>query len=113
MDTITFTWTITHLERETSDGFVFHAQYQFTGTDGTYNNSQFGNVKFERPDSLIPFEELTQELVTSWIESSVGEQQVDLMKQRINLSINQQYLPPPTAIGLPWAEEESEDRVFD
>lgn len=113
MNTTTFTWTITNLKRETTDGFVFHAQYQFTGTDGTYRGSQFGNVKFERPDSLIPFEELTQELVTSWIESAIGEQQVDLMKQAINASINQQYSPPPTTTGLPWAQEESGDRVFD
>ncbi|WJZ48253.1 hypothetical protein [Synechococcus phage DSL-LC02] len=111
MNSTTFTWAITNLERETADGFVFRAEYQFTGTDGTYRVSRFGNIKFERPDSLIPFEELTPELVSSWVESAVGEQQVNLMKESINLGISQQH-SPPTITGLPW-EEESEDRVFD
>lgn len=112
MNSTTFTWTITNLERETADGFVFRAEYQFTGTNGDYRDNRFGNVKFERPDSLIPFEELTPELVSSWVESAVGEQQVNLMKEAINSSIIQQHSPPPTTTGLPW-EEESGDRVFD
>ena len=74
--TTVFTWGIANLERETADGFVFTAHYTVNANDGTYNSGAYGSLGFERPENLIPYADLTQELVVSWVQEALGEEKV-------------------------------------
>ena len=67
----TITWTIAQLDRETSDGFVFTAHYRINADNGTYTAGAYGSLGFERPDTLIPFSDLTQEEVIGWVKEAL------------------------------------------
>jgi hypothetical protein len=70
--TTVFTWRIANLERETADGFVFTAHYTIDANDGTYNAGAYGSVGFERPENLIPFADLQEDVVIAWVQEAIG-----------------------------------------
>lgn len=103
----TFTWNIAQLERETNDGYVFTAHWNVNATetveDKTYSAGAYGSIGLERPEEdLIPFEELTEELVVSWVLDKLGEEQVVNMETSLTNQIQEQKTPSKIQ-GLPWA----------
>lgn len=101
--TTTFTWAIANLERETQDGFVYTAHYTIAANDGTYTASAYGSVGFERHDDLIPFSELTEELVVDWVQSAIGgAEKVAEIEAALQQQLNEQHAPTKQA-GVPWA----------
>ena len=70
--TTTFTWSINTLERETSDGYVYTAHYRVDAADESYTAGAYGSVGFERPETLIPYDDLTEEMVIGWVKESIG-----------------------------------------
>ena len=98
----TFEWKIAQLERETEDGFVFTAHYTVAANDGTYASSAYGSLGFERPDSLIPFADLTEEIVVGWVKEHFGAEKVAEIEQALENQISEQR-NPTKASGLPWA----------
>ena len=98
----TFEWKIAQLERETEDGFVFTAHYTVAANDGTYASSAYGSLGFERPDSLIPFADLTEEIVVGWVKERFGAEKVAEIEQALENQISEQR-NPTKASGLPWA----------
>lgn len=101
----TLTWSIAQLEREVSDGFVFTAHWRLDAKDGAFSAGTYGAVSFSRPDSLIPFDQLTEELVISWVKEELGASEVAKLEKFLNEKIqNQKY--PKTEQGLPWPTPE-------
>lgn len=101
MDT-TFTWNIANLERETSDGYVYTAHWTLSATDGEYSAGAYGSLGLERPEEeLIPYKELTKEIVIGWIKEKLGEEQVESMESALQTQIDEQKAPTK-ASGLPW-----------
>lgn len=99
---VTISWHIANLERETSDGYVYTAHWTVSATDGEYSSSSYGSVGFQRPDEeLIPFEELTEELVISWVQEKLGEEQVSLITSSLISQIDDQR-EPSSLSGVPW-----------
>ena len=68
----TFTWNISQLERETADGFVFTVHYTVNASDDTYSSGAYGSIGLERPDTLIPYSDLTEEIVLGWVKEKLG-----------------------------------------
>jgi hypothetical protein len=100
-DTV-FTWAITNLERETADGFVFVAHYTVNANDGTYSAGAYGSLGFERPENLIPFSELTEEIVVGWLKEKFGDEKVAEIEAALQSQIDEQRNPTKAA-GVPWA----------
>ena len=98
----TFTWAIANLERETADGFVFTAHYTVNANDGTYSSGAYGSLGFERPDNLIPFSELTEEVVVGWVKEHFGTEKVAEIEAALQAQIDEQRAPSK-ASGVPWA----------
>jgi hypothetical protein len=97
-----FTWAIANLERETDDGFVMTAHYTVAANDGTYSSSAYGSIGFQRPDNLIPFADLTQELVVSWVQEALGgDEKVAEIQAALQAQIDEQRAPSKAA-GVPW-----------
>jgi len=97
----TITWNIVQLEREINDGYVFTAHWEVTAQEGDLYARIYGSLGLQRPeDEFIPFEDLTEEIVISWVkeklETDVSEYENSLLAQ-IELQKN-----PPTTTGLPW-----------
>lgn len=98
----TFTWAIANLERETADGFVFTAHYTVNAADGTYTSGAYGSIGFQRPDDLIPFAELTEELVVEWVKEALGgDEKVAEIEAALQAQLDEQHAPTKAA-GLPW-----------
>jgi hypothetical protein len=101
--TTVFTWGIANLERETEDGFVFTAHYTVNANDGTYSSGAYGSIGFQRPENLVPFADLTQELVVSWVQEALGgEEKVNEIQAALQGQIDEQRHPTKAA-GVPWA----------
>jgi hypothetical protein len=98
----TFTWAVANLERETLDGFVFVAHYTIAANDGTYSSSAYGSIGFERPENLIPYADLTEELVIGWVKEALGgDEKVAEIEAALQEQLDQQHSPSKAA-GVPW-----------
>ena len=100
-DTV-FTWAIANLERETADGFVFTCHYTVNANDGTYSAGAYGSLGFERHDNLIPFADLTEEIVIGWVKDQFGAEKVAEIEAALQSQIDEQRNPTKAA-GVPWA----------
>jgi hypothetical protein len=101
METI---WSIANLERHTADGIVYTAHWTVSATDGDYSAGAYGSVGLEAPaegDTVIPYSELTEEIVIGWVKDKLGEEQVTSTETTLANQIAEQ-LAPKSASGLPW-----------
>ena len=101
--TTVFTWKIAQLERETADGFVFTAHYTVDANDGTYSAGAYGSIGFERPENLIPFADLTEDQVVTWVQEAIGgDEKVAEIETALQTQLDEQHHPSKAA-GVPWA----------
>jgi len=99
----TFTWGINTLERETDDGFVFTAHYAVTAKDEAYSAGAYGSIGFQRPENLIPYADLTEEIVIGWVKEALGgDEKVTEIEVALQAQIDEQRAPSKAA-GVPWA----------
>lgn len=98
----TFTWAIANLERETSDGFVFIAYYTVSAADDTYSAGAYGNIGFDRPDTLVAFADLTSDTVLGWVKAALTAEKVTEVEAVLQAKLDEQRAPTK-AQGLPWA----------
>jgi len=96
---IQFNWTISNLDRRTSDGFIKVAHWTCTGADGDINSSVYATVSFEDGTPVIPYDDVTEAEVLNWIfANGVDKDAVEAsIAERIEALKN-----PVEASGLPW-----------
>ena len=103
--TITKTWEVNTLQRELADGYVNKVIYRVNGTDGTYSTRATGEVDLEKPKTLIPYKDLTQETVIGWVKAKLEEQEtgsVAKIEKAIDDNITLQKTPVH-GVGTPWS----------
>lgn len=99
-----FTWGIAQLERHTADGIVFTVHYTINAADGTYSAGAYGSVGLEQPDpnNIIPFADLTPELVIGWTQEKIGgDEKVEEIEAALQAQLDEQHAPTK-AQGVPW-----------
>ena len=99
----TFTWTIANLERA-QDGYITIAHWRVDGTDDANSIGAYGTVNFnQEPDEeIIPFDQLTPEIVWPWVFEKLNKEEVEAAVQaKLDELAN-----PPLISGLPWATQE-------
>ena len=109
---VSYNWTINPLEAyPTSSGeldvvFVAHWQLHATETVGetTYNAQSIGTqgLTYASGSAFTPFEELTLEQVSGWVENAMGTGSVDSMKAGLAQNIANQIVPPTVTLQSPW-----------
>ena len=100
----TFTTTITAMYTiPTPTGYVVNVLYKVTGVDGTYTADIDGNTQFtpEQGATIIPYDQLTEAVVLSWIPESA----ITSAQECVQGQINSMITPPvsPTSQPLPWS----------
>jgi len=65
--TTAYNWTISQLDRNTSNGFVTTAHWQATAVDGDYTASIYSTCSWADGTVNIPYADLTQETVLGWV----------------------------------------------
>jgi hypothetical protein len=97
-----FTWGINTLERETEDGFVFTAHYTINASDDTYSSGAYGSIGFQRPENLIPYNQLDESTVIGWVQEALGgAEKVAEIEAALQQQIDEQR-SPSKATGVPW-----------
>lgn len=99
-----YTWKITQMKRKPLNGCVFMVDYNITGTDGEYTGETFCSTLLEIPENendLIPFENLSEDLVLQWVKERLGEGSIENLKKEVLDSIEKQKNPTELT-GLPW-----------
>jgi hypothetical protein len=95
---MTTTWTIAQLDRQTSDGLVTTAHWRVDAVDGEHTAGSYGTVGFERGESFIAYESLTEAQVIAWVKNKL-----DVAEIEANLSAQIALQKAPvTATGVPW-----------
>jgi hypothetical protein len=92
------TWTISTLDREVSNGFVTTAHWTATAVDGDYTASTYATVSWAEGTPAIPYANLTEAEVLSWVWESVDKAATEAsLAAQIALLKN-----PVSASGTPW-----------
>ena len=95
---MTITWTISQLDRQTSDGLVTTAHWRVDAVDGEHTAGSYGTVGFERGDTFIAYESLTEAQVIAWVKDKLD---VEAIEASLAAQIAAQK-NPTTATGVPW-----------
>ena len=99
--TTVFSWAIGNLEHETADGFVYTAHYTISAKDAAYSASAYGSIGFERPDSLVAYSGITEEMVVEWVKDALTEEKVEQIEDALQSQLDEQAAPTKAA-GVPW-----------
>jgi len=94
--------TIKQLERNTAGDEVITVHWGAGVVDGVYSANSYGTQSFSRDESspeFIPFDDLTEDEVVSWLTLDEG------LEDNLLAQIEEQK-NPTTVTGKPWAVEE-------
>ena len=105
----TFTWSITGLERYTSNDGIEHADWLCsasetvgTGDDAVTHVARLGGKTHHTPDpsasDFIDYADVTEADVLGWVQAVVGE---DATKTKLQAILDEKKAPT-TATGVPW-----------
>ena len=92
------TWTITQLDRQTSDGLVTTAHWRVDAVDGEHSANAYGTVGFERGATFAAYDSLTEAQVIAWVKDKLD---VEAIEASLAAQIESQK-NPVTATGVPW-----------
>lgn len=96
------TWSVANLDRETADGYVFTVHYTIDAKDDTYSVGAYGSVGLQRPEDLIPFADLTEEVVIGWVKEAIGgDEKVTEIETALQEQLDEKHAPSK-ASGVPW-----------
>ena len=100
----TKTWQVNTLQRELADGYVNKVIYRVNGEDGTYKFSATGEVDLPKPDTLVPYGDLTEEVVLGWVKAKLDANKagtVAAIDATVEIGVNEQKTPS-LVTGKPW-----------
>jgi hypothetical protein len=100
---MTTKWTISTLERETSNGFITTAHWVALLIDGEYSASIYSTSSWEAGTPTIPYENVTMAEVLDWIWANGVDKtatEAALTAQIANKKA------PVTGHGVPWTAQQ-------
>ena len=98
------TWTISTLERNTSDDGVVVAHWRASDVDGDHSGSSYGTCGFtpdSSADGYTAYADITEAQAIGWVKDSMGEEAVTGVEDSIAAQIADSKAPA-LAIGTPW-----------
>ena len=96
---MTTLWTISQLDRQTSDGFVTTAHWQATAVDGEHSASVYATCSWSDGTPTVDYADLTEATVLGWIWANGVDKDATeaALAAQIELKKN-----PVQATGVPW-----------
>jgi len=93
-----YTWKI--LEVFAKDEVITGAKYHLTGTEDDISVETEGNWYFDCPTAKVPFLEVTEEMIASWIEADAVRDGQNHIKMGIEKQI--EALKSHKPVPAPW-----------
>jgi hypothetical protein len=100
----TKTWQVNTLQRELADGYVNKVIFRVNGEDGDYSFRATGEVDLPKPETLVPYKDLTEETVLKWVKDKLDADNagtVAKIEAAVENGVNEQKTPT-TGVGKPW-----------
>ena len=105
----TYTWSFPTLEAYPTSGentnVVFTIHWRLNADDGLgHTSTVYGtqSVQYEEGQTFTAYAELTAEMVQSWVEDAMGEEQVQSYKDNLATQIELQINPTSVSLTAPW-----------
>ena len=98
------TWTISTLERNSSDDGVIVAHYRVSDVDGDHSGSSYGTCGFtpdSSADGYTAYADITEAQAIGWVKDSMGEEAVTGVEDSIAAQVADSKAPA-LATGTPW-----------
>ena len=98
------TWTISTLERNSSDDGVIVAHYRVSDVDGDHSGSSYGTCGFtpdSSADGYTAYADITEAQAIGWVKDSIGEEGVTAIEDSIAAQIAESKAPAVVS-GTPW-----------
>ena len=98
------TWTISTLERNTTDDGVIVAHWRASDVDGDHSGSSYGTCGFtpdSSADGYTAYADITEAQAIGWCKDSMGEETVTAVEDSIAAQIADSKTPSVVA-GTPW-----------
>ncbi len=97
---INYTWNVSTVDVKEIDGnadTVFNVHWKLTGTDDANDESAtvYGSIGLDTEDlsDFIPFADLTVSDVQGWVETAMGEEEVQAKKDGLDAQIAELVTP--------------------
>jgi len=100
----TKTWQVNTMQRSLADGYVNKVIFRVNGEDGTYKFRATGEVDLPKPDTLVPYADLTEEVVLGWVKAKLDADNADTVtaiETAVENGVNEQKTPT-SGVGTPW-----------
>lgn len=109
--TAKITWDIDTLHRVTETGFVYQIEFTVYGEDDPYKWNIKGRVDLEKPNTLVPYSDITKTLALKWVQDRLNELNVaDAARNPSSKQLEdavktelRERIKPTTAKGTPWS----------
>ena len=100
------TFKITNTDYNTDDKFIFCVHWTASKTDNDFSASTYSTQSFTKEDgvNLIPYADLTEEIVINWVKSALGDEAVAAIDAALTANIEDQKAPKK-ATGTPWSQK--------
>ena len=105
--TTTITWAVGTMEGDASDGFADVAHWTVTAVSSetdeaglAYNEGAYGDVRLERPEALVAFNDLPKADVIAAVKATLGAEKVTAIEEALEARIAQK-ITPTRFRGLP------------
>ena len=98
------TWQVNTLQRVLADGYVNKVIYRVNGEDGDYKFRATGEVDLPKPETLVPYKDLTEATVLKWVKDKLDADNagtVAAIEKAVEDGVNEQKTPT-TGSGKPW-----------
>ena len=81
---------------------IYNVHWRVTKEDGDYFASTYGAQSLNTEDiqDFIPFDEVTSEMVESWVKDAMGEEEVSRIEDGSDQQIEEQKNPSSKTITL-------------
>ena len=93
-----YIWSI--LDISAKNGLITHAKYKVSLTDQDKIVETEGNWWFNGTETKVPFDQVTEEMVASWIEQETMKDGINLIKSRLEEQLNE--LNKQDTVVAPW-----------
>lgn len=105
----TYTWQFPALEVYKQQGnetnVVYNVHWRYIATTGSYVTDAYGMIGLDPYNSgspFIPFNQLTEEIVTDWVVDEMGQDKLNELQQILDDKISGMISPPTELLPPPW-----------
>ena len=103
--TTTFTWAVSTMDRQLSNGAVQTVHWTLNAHDGTYGYGAYGSVALDQPEDdadLTAYADLTLEWAIAAVQAKLGEEEIAGIQAQLQTQIDVQRTPVAGS-GVPWS----------